>query len=76
MYAATEKAYKFYTNVDMKEGCMFIMGSEDTGIDEELLALADQQIKIPQLGQIESLNVSAAAAVLMYEAVRQRGIME
>ena len=76
LYAATEKADKFYTNVDMKEGCMFIMGSEDTGIDEELLALADQQIKIPQLGQIESLNVSAAAAVLMYEAVRQRGIME
>ena len=51
---------------------MFIMGSEDTGIDEELLALADEQIKIPQFGKIESLNVSAAAAILMYEAVRQR----
>lgn len=75
LYAATEKADKFYTDVDMKDGCMIIMGSEDTGIDEELLVLADQQIKIPQLGKIESLNVSAAAAVLMYEAVRQRGIM-
>ena len=47
-------------------------GSEDTGIDEELLVLADQQIKIPQYGKIESLNVSAAAAILVYEAVRQR----
>ncbi len=71
-FAATEKAEKFYTQVNMKDGCMFIMGSEDTGIDEELLALADEQIKIPQFGKIESLNVSAAAAILMYEAVRQR----
>ena len=72
VFAATEKAEKFYTEVDMQGGSLFIMGSEDTGIDEELLALADEQIKIPQFGQIESLNVSAAAAVLMYEAVRQR----
>ena len=72
LFAATEKADKFYTEVDMKEGCMIIMGAEDTGIDEELLVLADQQIKIPQYGKIESLNVSAAAAILVYEAVRQR----
>lgn len=72
MYAATEKAEKFYTEVDMKEGFMIIMGAEDTGIDEELLALADERIKIPQFGKIESLNVSAAAAILVYEAVRQR----
>ena len=65
LFAATEKA-------DKKEGCMIIMGAEDTGIDEELLVLADQQIKIPQYGKIESLNVSAAAAILVYEAVRQR----
>ena len=72
LFAATEKADKFYTEVDMKEGCMIIMGAEDTGIDEELLVLADQQIKIPQYGKIESLNVSAAAAILVYEVVRQR----
>lgn len=74
VFAATEKAEKFYTEVDMQGGSLFIMGSEDTGIDEELLALADERIKIPQFGQIESLNVSAAAAVLMYEAVRQRSV--
>ena len=73
VYAASEKGEKYYTEVDMKEGCVIIMGSEDTGIDEELLRHAHEQIKIPQKGDIESLNVSAAAAVVLYEAVRQRG---
>lgn len=72
IYAATEKADQFYTAVDMKKACAIILGSEDSGIDEELLLLANERIKIPQLGKIESLNVSAAAAVLVYEAVRQR----
>ena len=72
LFAATEKADKFYTDAEMKEGCMIMLGAEDTGITEDLLVLANQQIKIPQFGQIESLNVSAAAAILMYEAVRQR----
>ena len=44
-----------------------IMGSEDKGIDEELINIATDCIKIPQKGQIESLNVSAAAAVLLFE---------
>jgi len=51
---------------------VLIMGAEDTGIDEELLRHAHAQIKIPQRGHIDSLNVSAATAVLLYEAVRQR----
>jgi 23S rRNA (guanosine2251-2'-O)-methyltransferase len=53
-----------------------IMGSEDTGIDPRLLSLADQQVKIPILGKIESLNVSVAAGLLIYEVVRQRGLTE
>ncbi|WP_294139679.1 23S rRNA (guanosine(2251)-2'-O)-methyltransferase RlmB [uncultured Sanguibacteroides sp.] len=73
VYAASEKGEKYYTEVNMKEGCVIIMGSEDTGIDEELLRHAHEQIKIPQKGAIESLNVSAAAAIVLYEAVRQRG---
>ena len=72
IYAATEKAERSYTDANLKEACAIILGSEDTGIDEELLPLANEQIKIPQFGKIESLNVSAAAAVLVYEAVRQR----
>lgn len=73
VYAANEKAEKYYTEVNMREGCVIIMGAEDTGIDEELLRHAHEQVKIPQKGNIESLNVSAAAAVILYEVVRQRG---
>ena len=72
VYAATEKAGKFYTEVDMRQPVAIIMGSEDKGIDEELLGIVTEQVKIPQKGQIESLNVSAAAAVMMFEVVRQR----
>ena len=72
IYAATEKAEQVYTDANLKEACAIILGSEDTGIDEELLSLSNERIKIPQFGKIESLNVSAAAAVLVYEAVRQR----
>ena len=72
IYAATEKAEQVYTDANLKEACAIILGSEDTGIDEELLSLSNERIKIPQFGKIESLNVSAAAAILVYEAVRQR----
>lgn len=70
--AATEKAEKFYTDTDMTGPLVIIMGSEDQGIDGELLNIATDCIKIPQKGQIESLNVSAAAAVILFEVVRQR----
>lgn len=72
VYAASEKAEKYYTDVDLKEPVAFIMGSEDKGIDEGLLNIATDQVKIPLKGQIESLNVSAAASVLLFETVRQR----
>jgi 23S rRNA (guanosine2251-2'-O)-methyltransferase len=48
------------------------MGAEDKGIPAEHLALSDEWISIPQFGHIQSLNVSVAAGVLIYEAVRQR----
>ena len=73
VYAASEKAEKYYTEVDMTLPTAIIMGSEDKGIDEDLLSIVTGQIKIPQKGQIESLNVSAAAAVILFEVVRQRG---
>ena len=74
VYAASEKAEKFYTGVDMTESVAIVMGAEDKGIDEGLLNIATDCVKIPQKGQIESLNVSAAAAVIMFEVVRQRGL--
>lgn len=73
VYAATEKAEKVYTTADMRVPVAIVLGSEDKGIDEGLLAVVTDRVRIPQQGEIESLNVSAAAAVMMFEVVRQRG---
>ncbi|AHW58670.1 RNA methyltransferase [Draconibacterium orientale] len=70
--AATEKGDKLYSDADMKSPLAIVMGSEDTGVSAQILKLADEQLKIPILGQIESLNVSVSAALMIYEAVRQR----
>ena len=70
--AATEKGEKLYSNADMKSPLAIVMGSEDTGVSAQILKLADEQLRIPILGQIESLNVSVSAALMIYEAVRQR----
>lgn len=70
--AATEKGNKVYTDADFIGPVAIIMGSEDVGISDNLLQLADQKLKIPIMGQIESLNVSVSAALMIYEAVRQR----
>ncbi len=56
----------------MKIPLAIVMGSEDKGIDEGILNIVTEQVKIPMSGNIESLNVSAAAAVMIYEVVRQR----
>ncbi|MDL2223758.1 23S rRNA (guanosine(2251)-2'-O)-methyltransferase RlmB, partial [Bacteroidales bacterium OttesenSCG-928-M06] len=72
VYAATEKANLNYTNVSYTDPVAIVMGGEDMGISMDNLRICDEMIKIPILGNIASLNVSAAAAVLMYEVVRQR----
>ena len=51
-----------------------VMGSEDEGISNELLRVANYLAKIPMSGKIESLNVSVSAGVILYEAVRQRHV--
>ena len=71
--AATEKGATDYLTVDFRKPTLLIMGAEETGISPELLKLADARAKLPILGQVQSLNVSVAAAVFMYEALRQRG---
>ncbi len=70
--AATEKAEKIYTTSKMDMPVAIISGSEETGISNHILKLADEQVRIPLFGEIESLNVSVAAALVIYEAVRQR----
>ncbi len=70
--AATEKGDKLYTETDYHCPVGIVMGSEDDGISQQILNIADEQLKIPIIGKIESLNVSVSAALMIYEAVRQR----
>ena len=70
--AATEKAASFYTETDLSVPVAIVMGSEDTGVAPEHLRICDELVRIPQSGTIQSLNVSVAAGVLIYEVVRQR----
>lgn len=70
--AADEKSEKSLYEGDMTGPLALVMGAEDTGVSREVLKLCDERLSIPMLGKIGSLNVSAAAAVMMFEAVRQR----
>lgn len=72
--AATEKGDYDYTKANYQNPVCIIMGAEDTGVSYDNLALCDEWVKIPLYGKIESLNVSVAAGVLIYEAVKQRHI--
>ncbi len=71
--AATEKTSDLHYQTDFTSPSAIIMGSEEDGISSDLLKLADRKIKIPLLGTIESLNVSVACGVVLFEALRQRG---
>ena len=69
---ATEKGATDYTQDDYTVPCAIVMGAEDTGISDEVLRQCDFLGAIPILGNIGSLNVSVAAGIMLYEAVRQR----
>lgn len=73
--AATEKSEMPIYAVDMKGPVAIIMGSEQKGISQSLLSLADDCAKIPMAGEISSLNVSAATSIVLFEIVRQRYCM-
>jgi tRNA (guanosine-2'-O-)-methyltransferase len=59
-------------DLDLTGSIAFVFGNEHRGVSEEASRLADESIQIPMFGMIESLNVSVAAAVCLYEALRQR----
>lgn len=63
---------RLYYDTDMRRPTAIVMGTEATGLTSQWREAADAHIRIPMLGRIDSLNVSVSAAVLMYEAVRQR----
>lgn len=70
--AATEKANTFYNAINFTLPTAIILGAEDSGVSPAYIKKSDLSVKIPILGKTESLNVSVATAVLVYEAVRQR----
>ncbi len=70
--ASTEKGAVHYREVDFRKPTLLIMGNEETGISPELLKMSDVRAKLPIVGEVQSLNVSVAAGVMMYEALEQR----
>jgi 23S rRNA (guanosine2251-2'-O)-methyltransferase len=72
-YGADGDAKVAYDAPDFSGGVVLVMGSEGKGLRPRVAAACDELIAIPVRGRVESLNVSAAAAVLMYEIVQQRG---
>ncbi|MFM9027218.1 MAG: 23S rRNA (guanosine(2251)-2'-O)-methyltransferase RlmB [Bacteroidota bacterium] len=70
--AASEKASDHYFNADFSGPLGIIMGSEEDGVSDDIIRTCDHLVRIPMLGHVGSLNVSVAAGVLVFEAVRQR----
>jgi TrmH family RNA methyltransferase len=70
--AATPSAELSYTDVDLREPIAIAIGTEDEGLTDFWLSNADVKVKIPMMGKVNSLNVSVSAALIVYEAVRQR----
>jgi 23S rRNA (guanosine2251-2'-O)-methyltransferase len=72
LIAITEKTEKIIYEADFSSPVALILGSEEDGISQEIMGIADGKVKIPMAGKIESLNVSVSAGVAIYEAIRQR----
>lgn len=62
-----------HTDADLTGGVAILMGTEQTGLTDDAISRADVRVRIPMAGLVNSLNVATAAAVVLYEAVRQRG---
>ena len=76
VYAAHLKGECTYDDCDYTHGSAFLIGNEGNGLKKATADLADTYMKIPMEGSVESLNAGIAAAVLMYEAARQRRIQK
>jgi len=72
LVACTEKTNDYLYQPDYTVPTAIIMGSEENGISTDLIRISDHLAKIPMYGEIESLNVSVSAGILLYEAVRQK----
>ena len=74
IYAAELRNSNLYFSENFKQPSAVVVGTEATGLSDTWIDVADARIKIPMLGEIDSLNVSVSAAVLLFEAVRQRSV--
>jgi 23S rRNA (guanosine2251-2'-O)-methyltransferase len=74
IFAATEKANEVYHAFDFRKPLALIVGAEDVGINPDLLRLSENWVRIPMKGKVSSLNVSAAASVLLFDMLRQRTV--
>jgi 23S rRNA (guanosine2251-2'-O)-methyltransferase len=74
IYGVEPSASKLYTDVDLRGPVGLVFGGEGAGIRPGVLQHCDERIRIPMRGHVQSLNVSASAAVLLFEAARQRGL--
>ena len=74
LVVSTEKTKESIYDVDYTGPSCVIMGAEDVGVSDDLIRISDKLAKIPMFGEIGSLNVSVSAAVVIYEAIRQRNI--
>jgi len=72
IYGASSAAERAYTEVDWKGRAVLVMGSEGEGLRPRVAGSCDELVAIPQLGRVASLNAAAAAAAILFEAVRQR----
>lgn len=72
IYAAHLSGKDYDTDGYFMNSCAFLIGNEANGLSKDASVMADQLIKIPMEGRVESLNAAVAAAILMYEAARQR----
>jgi TrmH family RNA methyltransferase len=70
--ATVANAKKTYWDYDFRQPTLILLGNEGNGLSKELIELADEVVSIPQSDRVESLNVSICAALLLYEAKRQR----
>jgi RNA methyltransferase, TrmH family len=71
-YATSKRGEKNFYDFDYTGGTAFVLGAEHSGLSDEWRESADEYIKIPMTGVVDSLNLSASAAILLFEAVRQR----
>lgn len=71
--AATPHTETLYTDTDLTGAVAIVLGTEQYGLSQTWLQRAAVRVRIPMLGQADSLNVASAATLLLYEAVRQRG---